>query len=70
LWIEPVSAAPLAALADLLAQSQINANECIVCIMSGAGFKDTHLAEAEAELVGQQGPLPFDVAAIAAQVGQ
>lgn len=70
LWIEPVSAAPLAALADLLAQGHIKAGERIVCILSGAGFKDTHLAAAEAELVGQQVPLPFDVAAIAAQVAQ
>ncbi len=67
LWVEPVSAAPLAALADLLAQGHIEANERIVCILSGAGFKDTHLAEAEAQAIGQREPLAFEVEAILEQ---
>ncbi|MBI1879127.1 MAG: pyridoxal-phosphate dependent enzyme [Chloroflexi bacterium] len=67
LWVEPVSAAPLAALADLCAQGQIQASERVVCILSGAGFKDTHLAEAEAQLIGQREAVAFDVEAIVKQ---
>ncbi|HXV43301.1 MAG TPA: pyridoxal-phosphate dependent enzyme, partial [Anaerolineae bacterium] len=68
LWVEPVSAAPLAALAELLAQGHIRAGERIVCILSGAGFKDTSLAEAEAQIVGQREPAAFDIEAIVEQV--
>jgi threonine synthase len=68
LWAEPVSAAPLAALAELCTQGQIQAGERIVCILSGAGFKDTHLAEAEAQAIVQQEPVPFEVEAIVEQV--
>jgi len=67
IWIEPVSAAPLAALADLLAGGEIEREEQIVCILSGAGFKDAHLAEAETQAVSRQAPVPFDVEAIVAQ---
>jgi threonine synthase len=67
LWAEPVSAAPLAALAELLAQGHIRAGERIVCILSGAGFKDTSLAEAEAQVVGQHEPVAFDIEAIVEQ---
>jgi threonine synthase len=68
LWVEPVSAAPPAALAELLAQGHIRAGERIVCILSGAGFKDTSLAEAEAQVVGQCEPVAFDIEAIVEQV--
>jgi threonine synthase len=68
LWVEPVSAAPLAALADLSARDQLRSDERVVCILSGAGFKDTYLAEAEALAVSQQAPVAFDVEAIIAQV--
>jgi threonine synthase len=68
LWVEPVSAAPPAVLAELLAQGHVRAGERIVCILSGAGFKDTSLAEAEAQAVGQREPVAFDVEAIVEQV--
>jgi threonine synthase len=68
LWVEPVSAAPVAALADLLAQGQIRVDERIVCILSGAGFKDTYLAEVEAATVSRQTPVAFEPGAIVAQV--
>lgn len=68
LWVEPVSAAPVAALAGLLAQGEISADERVVCMMSGAGFKDTHLAEQEAQAMSQQAPLPFDAEAIVGQI--
>ena len=67
IWVEPVSAAPLAALAELSDQGEIEPEEQIVCILSGAGFKDTHLAETQAQAVNQQTPIPFDVEAIVAE---
>lgn len=66
LWVEPVSAAPVTALAGLLTQGQIQAEERIVCIMSGAGFKDTSLAESLP--VSPQTPVAFEVEAIMEQV--
>jgi threonine synthase len=65
LWIEPASAAPVAALAGLLARGEVHADERIVCVLSGAGFKDAHLAEAEAQAIFEREPAPFDVDAIA-----
>jgi threonine synthase len=68
LWVEPVSAAPVAALAELLAQGQLQPEARIVCILSGAGFKDSSLAEAEAQAIVDQRPAPFEVEAIIDQV--
>jgi threonine synthase len=68
LWVEPVSAAPVAALAELLAQGQLQPEARIVCILSGAGFKDSALAEAEAQAVNRQRPAPFELEAILDQV--
>ena len=68
LWVEPASAAPLAALADLCAQGQVQADTRIVCVLSGAGFKDTHLAAAETQLIDRQEAVAFDVKAIVEQV--
>ena len=64
-WIEPASATPVTALAGLLERGEIGADETVVCIMSGAGFKDTLLAQREAEAVGLRKPVPFDAEAIA-----
>lgn len=64
LWVEPVSAAPVAALRNLVKQRLIDRNEKIVCILSGAGFKDGNLSLAEAESIGRRPPFPFDVDAI------
>jgi threonine synthase len=68
IWVEPASAVPLAALADLVTQGRIQAGERVVCICSGAGFKDTHLAQAKALAVNQQEPVAFDVEVIVGQV--
>jgi threonine synthase len=65
LWIEPASAAPVAALENLLDLGAINAEERIVCIMSGAGFKDAKLAADEAQAIGEHGRVAFDVNAVA-----
>ncbi|MFQ5741062.1 MAG: threonine synthase [Acidobacteriota bacterium] len=64
LWVEPASAAPVAALPGLLEEGRIHSAERIVCILSGAGFKDSHLAEAEAARVSQNPRLPFEADAI------
>ena len=68
IWVEPAGAAPVAALEKLLAEGKIHASERIVCVMSGAGFKDATLAAASADRIGQQPTTPFDVAAVVAQI--
>jgi len=69
LWVEPASAAPVAALEGLLARGEIRPAERIVCLLSGAGFKDAHLAEAQAAAISQAEPVAFDVEAIVARSG-
>jgi threonine synthase len=68
MWVDPAAAAPLAALPGLLAQGAIHPDERVVCILSGAGFKDAHLAEAEAAEIGQREPAAFDAEAILKRV--
>jgi len=60
-WVEPASAAPLTAIPKLLAEGVIAVNERIVCIFSGAGFKDSHLAETEAMAINERTPMGFEV---------
>jgi threonine synthase len=67
LWVEPVSAVPVAALENLLAQGQLQPEDRVVCILSGAGFKDSHLAETEALAVSQQTPITREVGTIVGQ---
>jgi threonine synthase len=64
LWIEPVSAVPVTALADLLDSGTITSKDKVVCIMSGAGFKDDKLAKEKASTVAGGVPVPFDAEAI------
>ena len=68
LWIEPVSAVPVAALADLLDAGTITSKDKVICILSGAGFKDDKLGREKAEAVVGDVPVPFDVEAILSQV--
>lgn len=68
IWIEPASAAPLAALSKLVTQGKIEAGERVVCVCSGAGFKDTHLAQEMAEKVSRQTPVAFEAGEIVAQI--
>jgi threonine synthase len=63
IWVEPAGAAPVAAVSELLSMGEIRREERIVCILSGAGFKDSHLAEAEALEISQREPIEFDVKA-------
>lgn len=69
LWVEPASAAPVAALSNLLACGEVRPDQRIVCIFSGAGFKDSHLAEAEAAALNERTPTGFEVEAIVRQYG-
>jgi threonine synthase len=64
LWIEPVSAISIAALAGLLERGKINAGEKVVCVMSGAGFKDPYLAKEQSEVIAKKLPVTNDVNAI------
>ena len=64
IWVEPAGAAAVAALPRLLDQGAINAQERIVCVLSGAGFKDTHLAEDTATEITRQSTVPLDLEAI------
>lgn len=68
IWVEPASAAPVAALENLLAEGFLQKDEKVVCIMSGAGFKDTHLAREAADAVNNQEPAAFDVEKIVARI--
>jgi threonine synthase len=68
IWVEPASAAPVAALEGLLSKGIIQKNEKVVCIMSGAGFKDTHLAQEESAAVNDLQPAAFDVESILARI--
>ena len=64
LWVEPAAAAPVAALSGLLARGEIFSADRVVCLLSGAGFKDSALAEAEAAELNQREPILFDLEAI------
>lgn len=68
LWVEPAGAVPLAALTQLIKQKLILPEECIVCVLSGAGFKDAYLAQDKAQLMMQRDPLVFDADVIVEQV--
>jgi threonine synthase len=68
IWVEPAGAAPVAALAGLIERGEIRPDERIVCVLSGAGFKDASLAAEQAEHIGQQPTTPFDVGAVVAQI--
>ena len=69
-WVEPASAAPVAALPQLVRDGHVGADEIVVCLLSGAGFKDALLAADEAEEVSGRAPVPFDVDAVVAAIGQ
>jgi threonine synthase len=68
IWVEPAGAAPVASLATLLEEGLINPNQRIVCVMSGAGFKDATLGADQANSIGQQATTPFDIGAVVQQI--
>jgi threonine synthase len=68
IWVEPAGAAPVAALATLMAQGLIRLDERIVCVVSGAGFKDATLAADHAQAIGEQPTSSFDVEAVVGRI--
>lgn len=67
IWVEPAAVVSVAALRSLMEQGWIKPHERMVCLLTGAGFKDSKLSEAEAEAISRQDPVPFDVKAIVAE---
>jgi threonine synthase len=70
LWVEPAAAASVAALPGLLAQSVIQTDQRVVCILTGAGFKDAQLAAGEAAQIREQEPAEFAVEKIVERARQ
>lgn len=68
IWVEPASVASVTALRSLVEQGLLKPHERVVCLLTGAGFKDSKLAEAEAEAISRQSPVQFDAEAIVAEV--
>jgi threonine synthase len=68
IWAEPAAVVSVTALRSLVGGGWIKPHERVVCLLTGAGFKDSKLAEAEAEAISSQSPVPFDVKALVAQV--
>lgn len=64
-WVEPVGAATMAALSTLRDEGVVGAEDKVVCILSGAGFKDRKLGDGEAAVVAETAVAPFDADAIA-----
>jgi len=68
IWVEPAAVVSVTALRSLAEQGWLKPDERVVCLLTGAGFKDSKLAEAEAQAISSQSPVPFDVTAIVAEV--
>jgi threonine synthase len=67
IWVEPASVASVTALRSLVERGLLKPHERVACLLTGAGFKDSKLAEAEAEAISGQSPVPFDAGAIVAE---
>jgi threonine synthase len=65
IWVEPVGAAAVASLGWLVEQGELAPEQRVVCILSGAGFKDQDLAANLARATGRQPAASFDAKAIA-----
>lgn len=68
IWVEPAGAAPVAALAALRERGDLHPDQRVVCVMSGAGFKDANLAAEQAQRIGQQPTAAFDVDAVSERI--
>lgn len=64
IWVEPAGAAAVSGLEKLFTKGWAKSGERVVCILSGAGFKDPHLAHPEAETILSGQVTPRDPAAI------
>ncbi len=67
-WVEPVGAVAIAAVKKLAQAGTLTTRTRMVCISSGAGYKDTSLAADEAATITALDPLSFDSAAIVASL--
>jgi threonine synthase len=65
IWVEPVGAAGTASLRWLVEQGELAPEQRVVCILSGAGFKDQELAADLAQATGRLPAAPFDARVIA-----
>jgi threonine synthase len=68
IWVEPAAAVSIAALRSLVEHGWLKPHERVVCLLTGAGFKDSNLAQANAQVISARSPVPFDVKAIVAEV--
>jgi threonine synthase len=68
IWVEPAAVVSVTALRSLVEEGRIKPHERVVCLLTGAGFKDSTLAAAQAEALSGQNPVPFDVNSIVAEV--
>lgn len=65
IWVEPAGAVAVASLSRLVEQGELAPDQQVVCILSGAGFKDQELAANLAHATGRQPAAPFGAKAIA-----
>ena len=65
-FCEPASAAGVAGVRRLAATNRINAEEIVVCVLTGHGLKDPDAVQAEE---GALTPIPADISAIRAAMG-
>jgi len=68
-WAEPASCAPVAALPRLREDGLLDPDERVVCLLSGAGWKDTELARVVAEEVNRAEAVPFDAETVSREAG-
>jgi threonine synthase len=70
-WVEPTAAVAVAAIPRFLAQGELHADERVVCILTGAGYKDVPVdSTAEVEALLASKPLPLDPAVVASRAGR
>jgi threonine synthase len=66
IWVEPTAAVAVAAIPHFLAQGSLRADERVVCILTGAGYKDVPAeALADVDTLLAANPLPLDPATVA-----
>ncbi|HLZ27319.1 MAG TPA: threonine synthase [Chloroflexota bacterium] len=66
IWVEPTAAVSVAAIPHFLAQGALRPEERVICVLTGAGYKDVSpSATAEVEALLATAPLPLDAAVVA-----
>ena len=67
-WVEPAGAVAIATVEKLAQTGTLTTETRVVCISSGAGYKDGSLAAEEAATITTLDPLPFDSETIVASL--